>query len=118
MVESEVAYATLDDVIDLAEGLVAAVVSRILEKRSREIKALERDTSKLEAVKAPFPRISYDEAVKILQDKGQPFEWGGDLGGTDETTLSQHFDRPVAIHRYPASVHPVYMDPDHQRPDQ
>ena len=110
MVEPEMAYATLDDVIDLAEGLVVAVVSRVLDKRQRELKALERDTSKLENVKAPFPRISYDEAVKILHDKGQPFEWGGDLGGTDETILSQHFDRPVAIHRYPASVKPFYME--------
>src|SRR3989449_5545819 len=104
MVEPEMAYATLDDVIDLAEGLVVAVVSRVLDKRKRELKTLERDTSKLEAVQKPFPRISYDEAVKILQEKGQPFEWGGDLGGTDETILSQHFDRPVAIHRYPAAV--------------
>ena len=112
MVEPEMAYATLDDVIDLAEGLVVAVVSRVLEKRQRELKVLERDTSKLELVKTPFPRISYDEAVKILHEKGQPFEWGGDLGGTDETILSQHFDRPVAIHRYPASVKPFYMESD------
>ena len=117
MVEPEMAYATLDDVIDLAEGLVVAVVSRVLEKRQRELKALERDTSKLENVKAPFPRISYDEAVKILHDKGQPFEWGGDLGGTDETILSEHFDRPVAIHRYPARVKPFYMEPDPERPE-
>ena len=89
----------------------------MLDKRQRELKALERDTSKLENVKAPFPRISYDEAVKLLNEKGQPFEWGGDLGGTDETVLSQHFDRPVAIHRYPASVKPFYMEPDPQRPE-
>src|SRR6187401_802922 len=117
MVEPEMAYATLDDVIDLAEGLVVAVVSRVLDKRRRELKALERDTSKLENVKAPFPRISYDDAVKLLNEKGQPFEWGGDLGGTDETVLSQHFDRPVAIHRYPASVKPFYMEPDPTRPE-
>ena len=117
MVEPEMAYATLDDVIDLAEGLVVAVVSRVLDKRRRELKTLERDTSKLEAVQAPFPRVSYDEAVKILQEKGQPFEWGGDLGGTDETILSQHFDRPVAIHRYPAAVKPFYMEPDPKRPE-
>src|SRR6202158_3724161 len=98
MVEPEVAYATLDDVIDLAEGLVVSVVARVLDKRKRELKTLERDTSKLESVQAPFPRISYDEAVKMLQEKGQPFEWGGDLGGTDETILSEQFDRPVAIH--------------------
>src|SRR6266480_4844934 len=77
MVEPEMAYATLDDVMDLAEGLVVAVITRVLEKRRRELKALDRDVSKLEAVQAPFPRISYDEAVKILQEKGQPFEWGG-----------------------------------------
>ena len=117
MVEPEMAYATLDDVIDLAEGLVVAVVSRVLDKRRRELKTLERDMSKLEAVQPPFPRVSYDEAVKILQEKGQPFEWGGDLGGTDETILSQHFDRPVAIHRYPAAVKPFYMEPDPKRPE-
>jgi asparaginyl-tRNA synthetase len=117
MVEPEVAYATLDDIIDLAEGLVAAVVSRVLDKRRRELKALERDVTKLEAVQKPFPRISYDEAVKILREKGLPFEWGGDLGGTDETILSQHFDRPVAIHHYPAAVKPFYMEPDPDRPE-
>jgi asparaginyl-tRNA synthetase len=117
MVEPEMAYATLDDVIDLAEGLVVAVVSRVLERRRRELKVLERDTSKLETVEAPFPRISYDEAVAILRDKGQSFEWGGDLGGADETVLSQHFDRPVAIHRYPASVKPFYMESDPDRPE-
>jgi asparaginyl-tRNA synthetase len=117
MVEPEVAYATLEDIIDLAEGLVVAVVSRVLEHRRHELKILERDTSKLENVKAPFPRISYDEAVKMLQESGQPFEWGGDLGGTDETILSQRFDRPVAIHRYPASVKPFYMEPDPARPE-
>src|SRR6187200_200848 len=88
MVEPEVAYATLDDVIELAEGLVVSVVTRVLERRSKELKALERDTSKLELVKAPFPRVSYDEAAKILTDKGLSFQYGGDLGGTDETVLS------------------------------
>ena len=68
-------------------------------------------------VQSPFPRISYDEAVAILREKGQPFEWGGDLGGTDETVLSNHFDRPVAVHRYPASVKPFYMQPDPVRPE-
>ena len=113
MVEPEMAYATLDDVIDLAEGLVVAVVSRVLEKRQRELKALERDTSKLETRARRRSRASRTtKRSKILHDKGQPFEWGGDLGGTDETILSQHFDRPVAIHRYPASVKPFYMEPD------
>jgi len=117
MVEPEMAYATLDDVIDLAEGLIVSVVARVLERRQRELKVLERDTSKLEPVKAPFPRISYDEAVKRLQEKGQPIEWGGDFGGSDETVLSEQFDRPVAVHRYPAAVKAFYTKPDPDRPE-
>jgi asparaginyl-tRNA synthetase len=117
MVEPEVAYATLDDAIDLGEALVASVVARVLDKRRRELTILERDVSKLESVVAPFPRISYDEAVDILKSKGLPFEWGGDLGGTDETVLSEHFDRPVAIHRYPSVVKAFYMKPDPVRPE-
>jgi asparaginyl-tRNA synthetase len=117
MVEPEVAYATLDDIIELAEALVVSVVSRVLDRRRRELKILERDTTRLEAVQSPFPRISYDEAVAILREEGQPFEWGGDLGGTDETALSNHFDRPVAVHRYPATVKPFYMQPDPVRPE-
>ena len=103
--------------IDLAEGLVVSVVTRVLERRNKELTALERDTSKLEQVKAPFPRVSYDEAAKILTDKGLPFEYGGDLGGTDETVLSEQFDRPVAVHRYPASVKAFYMKPDPEQPE-
>jgi asparaginyl-tRNA synthetase len=117
MVEPEVAYATLDDVIDLAEGLIVSVVERVLERRQRELKVLERDTSKLESVKAPFPRISYDDAVKRLQEKGQALEWGGDFGGSDETVLSGEFDRPLAVQRYPAAVKAFYMKPDPDRPE-
>jgi asparaginyl-tRNA synthetase len=117
MVEPEMAYATLDDTMDLAEALVVSVVSRVLDKRAAELKVLERDTSKLETVKSPFPRISYDEAVERLKAKGQPFEWGGDLGGTDETVLSEQFDRPVCVHRYPAAVKAFYMKPDPDRPE-
>jgi len=117
MVEPEMAYATLDDVMDLAEALIVDVISRVLDKRKAELQTLERDTSKLESVKAPFPRISYDDAVERLKAKGQPFEWGGDLGGTDETVLSQEFDRPVMVHRYPAAVKAFYMKPDPQRPE-
>src|SRR5512139_832690 len=117
MVEPEVAYATLDDVIALGEDLVTAVVGRVLERRGRELKTLERDTAKLERVKAPFPRISYDEAVGILKAKGQDFQWGGDLGGTDETILSDQFDRPLAVHRYPTAVKAFYMKPDPARPE-
>src|SRR5436190_3816154 len=117
MVEPEMAYATLDDVMTLSEELIASVVARVLEKRRRELKALERDTSKLEAVQAPFPRISYDEAVRILNDKGQPFEWGGDFGAPDETALSEEFDGPVCVHRYPSKVKAFYMKPDPERPE-
>src|SRR5690348_124287 len=115
MVEPEMAYATLDDVMDLAEGLVVYVVGRALDKRKRELQTLERDTSKLERVQSPFPRISYDEAVEVLKKKGLPFEWGGDFGAPDETALSEEFDRPICVHRYPAKVKAFYMKPDPQR---
>jgi asparaginyl-tRNA synthetase len=117
MVEPEMAYATLDDVIELAEGLVVDVVSRVLTQRQRELKVLERDTTKLEAVKAPFPRISYDNAIQRLREKGQAIEWGGDFGGSDETVLSSEFDRPVVVHGYPSSIKAFYMKPDPDRPE-
>ena len=117
MVEPEMAYATLDDVVALAEELVAAIVSRVLESRRRELAALERDTSPLEQVRAPFPRVSYEEAVGILKDRGLPFEWGGDFGGPDETALAEHFDQPVVVHRFPGAVKAFYMKPDPERPE-
>jgi asparaginyl-tRNA synthetase len=112
MVEPEMAYADLEDVMSLAEGLVVAVVGRVLERRRRELDMLERDTSRLERVQAPFPRISYDEAIARLREAGQAAEWGGDFGGTDETVLSNMFDRPVMVHRYPSAVKAFYMKPD------
>jgi len=117
MVEPEVAYATLDDVMELAEGLVVYVVGRALEQRKRELQVLERDTAKLEKVVAPFPRISYDEAAEMLKKKGLPFEWGGDFGAPDETALSEEFDRPICVHRYPSVVKAFYMKPDPNRPE-
>jgi asparaginyl-tRNA synthetase len=117
MVEPEMAYATLDDVMDLAEALVVYVVQRVLEKRQPELKVLERDTTKLEQVKAPFPRVSYDEAAAILKEKGLPFEWGGDFGAPDETAISESFDRPVCVHRYPSAIKAFYMKPDPDRPE-
>jgi asparaginyl-tRNA synthetase len=117
MVEPEMAYATLDDVIDLAEALVVFVVQRVLEKRRPELKVLERDTTKLEGVKAPFPRLSYDEAAALLKEKGLPFEWGGDFGAPDETAISENFDRPVCVHRYPSAIKAFYMKPDPERPE-
>jgi asparaginyl-tRNA synthetase len=117
MVEPEMAYADLNDVITLAEGLITSVVARVLDRRQKELKVLERNTSKLEAVKAPFPRLHYDEAAKILLEKGLPFVVGGDLGGTDETVLSEQFDRPVCVTHYPAAIKAFYMKPDPNEPD-
>jgi asparaginyl-tRNA synthetase len=115
MVEPEMAYAGLEDVMNLAEDLIVSVVARVIEKRQQELKVLERDISKLETVQKPFPRITYDEAVKTLQARGLPIEWGGDFGGPDETMLSEQYDRPVLVHRYPAAIKPFYMKPDPER---
>jgi asparaginyl-tRNA synthetase len=117
MVEPEMAYANLGDVMDLAEDLIVSVVGRVLERRARELKTIQRDTTTLEAVRKPFPRITYDAAVTLLQGKGLPIQWGGDFGGPDETTLSEQYDRPVMVHRYPAAVKAFYMKPDPDRAD-
>ncbi len=117
MVEPEMAYATLEDVKQVAEDLIVFVVGRVLENRRAELAVLERDVSKLETVRAPFPRISYDQAVEILRKKGSNIEWGGDFGGTDETLLSEDFDRPVMVDRYPAQIKAFYFEPDPERPD-
>jgi asparaginyl-tRNA synthetase len=123
MVEPEVAYGTLDDLMDLAEGLISFLVKRCLEKRRADLQTIGRDVSKLEKISSPFARITYDDAVKMLNEahaKGvleNKFDWGGDLGSPDETYLSQQFDTPVMIHRYPAKVKAFYMEPDPQRPE-
>jgi asparaginyl-tRNA synthetase len=121
MVEPELAYATLDDLMDLGENLISFVVKRCLENRRVDLITIGRDLTKLEKVEAPFPRITYDDAVQLLQNghaKGAveaKFEWGGDFGSPDETYLSSQFDRPVMVHRYPAKVKAFYMEPDPQR---
>ena len=123
MVEPEVAYATIDDVMDLAEGLICFLIKRCLENRRADLQFIGRDVAKLEKIDLPFPRITYDEAVQRLQEghtKGAvetKFEWGGDLGSPDETYLSAQFEKPVMVHRYPAKVKAFYMEPDPQRPD-
>ncbi len=117
MVEPEMAYATLEDVKELAEDLIVYVVGRVLENRRQELATLERDTSRLERVQKPFARISYDEAVKLLREKGSPIEWGGDFGGPDETILGEAFDRPVMVDRFPASIKAFYFEPDPERPE-
>jgi len=117
MVEPEVAYAELDEIMELAEDLVASIIERVLQERMSELKTLERDISKLESIRKPFPRMTYDEAIGIVRDKGLPVQWGDDFGGDEETELSKAFDRPVMIHRYPIQCKAFYMkgDPDDDR---
>ena len=123
MVEPEMAYATLEDVMTLSERMLSYIAARVLDDRAEELKMLERDTSKLEAIKAPFPRLHYDDAVKMLQSGHSQgvletgFEWGGDFGAPDETYLSSQFDRPVMVHHYPAAVKAFYMARDEERPE-
>jgi len=118
MVEPEVAYATLDDIMKLAEEFISFIVARVLETRRHELGVLGRDVALLENIKAPFPRLSYDEAAAMLNEgfaKGElenAFEYGNDFGSPDETYISSKFDRPVMIHRYPAAVKAFYMEPD------
>ena len=116
MVEPEVAFNDLNDDMELAEDFLEYIVQNVLKDCERELKALERNTTMLQSVKAPLPRISYDEAVEMLRKKGISFEWGNDLGGTDETVISEQFDRPVMVHRYPAQVKAFYMKRDPQNP--
>ncbi len=117
MVEPEMAYADLEEVKRVAEDLVVYVAGRVLENRQEELKVLERDTSKLETIATPFPRIGYDEAVKILQSKGSEIQWGGDFGNADETLLTQDYDRPVMVDRYPSQIKAFYFQPDEHRPE-
>ena len=117
MVEPEMAYADLNDVKNVAEEMVCFVVARVLENRLEELKTLERDVSKLQSIKAPFHRMTYDDAVKKLQAKGSEIQWGGDFGNTDETLLTEDLDRPVLIDRYPAEIKAFYFEQDPDRPE-
>src|SRR4051812_14419628 len=117
MVEPEMAYATLEDVKNVAEGLIMFVLDRVLRNRRTELAILERDVTKLESVKTPFPRMSYDDAVAKLQGKGSEIQWGGDLGGTDETLVAEGLDSPLMIDRYPTPVKAFYFQPDADRPE-
>ncbi|OGF15266.1 MAG: asparagine--tRNA ligase [Candidatus Eisenbacteria bacterium RBG_16_71_46] len=112
MMEPEWAFATLDDIVALEERLLEYTVGRVLDRRAEDLRAVERDVAKLERVRAPFPRIRYDAAVERLHAAGVAFEWGNDFGGTDETVLSEQFDRPLFVTHYPAAVKPFYMEPD------
>ena len=122
MVEPEVAYATYEDMMTLGEGLILAIVERVLSERQEELKTLERDTAVLEAIKSPFPRVHYDDAVEMLQQghaKGElenKFEWGGDFGAPDETYLSNQFGQPVFVHHFPAAIKGFYFEVDKDDP--
>lgn len=112
MVEPEMAYADLNDDMDLAEDFLEYVVQRVVSTRAAELKVLERDVTALEKVRKPFPRITYSEAIAILARKGFPVEWGSDFGADEETALSEEFDRPVMVHRYPSAMKAFYMKHD------
>ncbi|MCH7614802.1 MAG: asparagine--tRNA ligase [Nitrospinae bacterium] len=117
MVEPEVAFAELADVMELAEAFLVMIVQRVLAKRQEELKVLERDVSKLEAITPPFPRVTYREAVARLQKGGSAIQSGDDFGAEDETLLSNEYHKPLIVHRYPAAIKAFYMQSDPQQPD-
>jgi len=117
MVEPEVAFNDLDDNMVLAEEFLEYIVQSVLRDRKGELATLERNTSFLEKVKRPLPRISYTDAVELLKRKGVAFEWGNDFGAADETVICEEFDRPVIVHRYPSKVKAFYMKRDPKNPD-
>ncbi len=117
MVEPEVAYMDLAGDMELMEEFVSSVVQAVLAKHEKELRTvLERDVEKLRAVRPPFPRITYGEAVKVLQEAGHPMKWGDDIGGDEETALASRFDRPVMVHRYPAEMKAFYFKKDPRDP--
>ena len=115
MVEPEMAYFNLDDNMNLAEQFVENIIRSCLKNCKNELDILERDTSSMEKVEVPFPRITYDEAAKILSDNGADFSYGNDFGGTDETIISEQYDRPVMVHRWPADVKAFYMKRENEK---
>lgn len=117
MVEPEMAYADLDDVKSTAEALILFIVDRVLNNRRHELETLERDISKLEAIRGPFPRLTYDEAVDRLKAKGSEIQWGGDFGNADETLIAEDYNCPILIDRYPSEIKAFYFQPDPDRPE-
>src|SRR2546428_256566 len=115
--EPEAAFMELEEYMEFAEAMVCAVVPQVLERRGADLQVLERDLARLEAVRAPFPRLSYDEALSRLLAEGKPLPWGEDLGGDEETVISAAFERPVFGHHYPARCKAFYMQPERDRPD-
>ena len=114
MVEPEMAFVDLDENMTWAENLVGFIIQRVLENCLMELTTLERDISMLETIIPPFPRITYDEASKIILENGSDFKYGSDFGAPDETLLSEQFDKPIMIHRWPANIKPFYMKRDEQ----
>jgi asparaginyl-tRNA synthetase len=117
MLEPEAAYAHLDDMMALGEGLVAAIVQGVVKNRPADLEALKRDVKALEKVVPPFPKITYEEAIQTLQKAGNPAKFGDDFGGDEETIISKSFEKPVMIHRYPSAMKAFYMESDPARPD-
>ena len=116
-VEPEIAYARLDEVIKVSEELLCYILRRVLGRRRPELETLGRDIGFLERIKPPFPCISYDEALEILRQEGRELAWGEDFGAPHETVLSQRFDTPIFVHRYPAKCKAFYMKRDENDPN-
>ncbi|RLC82388.1 MAG: asparagine--tRNA ligase [Chloroflexi bacterium] len=117
MVEPEMAFADLEECMRVQEEFVSYIVQTVLKERAAELKVLERDTTLLEKVEPPFPRISYDEAVEILNREGEPLEWGEDFGAPHETLIASKFEKPVFVHHYPTQAKAFYMQPEPDRPE-
>ncbi|HPB58448.1 MAG TPA: asparagine--tRNA ligase [Candidatus Saccharicenans sp.] len=117
MVEPEVAFATLQDIIELGQDLIMFILERVLDRRRADFNVLERDLAPLESIKKPFPQVTYDEAVRLLHEKGSKLIYGDDFGAPEETRLSEIFDRPVCVTHFPAKIKAFYMQPDKDRPD-
>ena len=117
MVEPELAFAELPDVMELAEAFLVMIVQRVLEKRQEELRVLERDVSKLEAITPPFPRMTYQESIERLQENGSAIQGGDDFGAEDETILSNQHQKPLIVHRYPSAIKAFYMESDPEQPD-
>jgi asparaginyl-tRNA synthetase len=117
MIEPEMAFAGFEENLKLQEDMVTYIVKKVLEKRKRELEVLERDINPLKKIDTPFPRVSYTEAIEMLQKNGHDIEWGDDLGAPDERFISLKFEKPVFVHRYPAKMKAFYMQPDPKNPE-
>lgn len=117
MLEPEVAFATLDDIMVLAEDFLCYVVGRVLDRSKEDLKRIERDISSLEKIQKPFPRMRYKDAIEKLQKLNSDIKYGDDFGGDDETLLTQNEEKPIMVHRYPAKIKAFYMEPDPSDPE-